>query len=174
MDHEILKAREESETGPPARGAARGAVAPARNRMAVALLSLAGFFVALYMLVYALGWTGPLVCGLGECEKVQASPYSSIGPVPVAAFGVVGYGGLVALALLGLQGGRWAERKVISVGLLGGSIIGVSFSAYLTYLEAFVIRAWCQWCVVSAILIVLVFLASLPELRRMREDSHGD
>ena len=41
--------------------------------MAIALLSLAGFFVAFYMLAHALGWTGPLVCGVGDCATVQSS-----------------------------------------------------------------------------------------------------
>jgi uncharacterized membrane protein len=44
----------------------------------------------------------------------------------------------------------------------------VAFSAYLTYLEAFVIHAWCQYCVISAILITLIFFASLPEVARIR------
>ena len=50
--------------------------------------------------------------------------------------------------------------------MLGLATIGVAYSAFLTYLEAAVIRAWCLWCVVSALLMTLIFLASLPELRR--------
>ncbi len=173
MDPGLSRVTEGRERGAEAPSTGGPGMLPARNRMAVALLSLVGFFVAFYMLAYALGWTGPVVCGLGECEKVQASPYSKIGPIPVAGFGVVGYGALVVLALLGLRSG-WERRRLISLGLWGGSAVGVGFSAYLTYLEAFVIRAWCQWCVVSAILMLLVFLASLPELRRMRANSHGN
>ncbi|MGD8361941.1 MAG: hypothetical protein PVJ04_10995 [Gemmatimonadota bacterium] len=41
----------------------------------------------------------------------------------------------------------------------------------MTYLEAYVIHAWCQWCVSSAIIMALAFLVSLPELRRTRGDS---
>jgi uncharacterized membrane protein len=51
--------------------------------------------------------------------------------------------------------------------LLAGSGVGVTFSAYLTYVEAFVINAWCQWCVISAVLITLIFLASIPEVGRL-------
>ena len=43
-------------------------------------------------------------------------------------------------------------------GRFGGfllALIGFGFSAYLTYLELFVIDAICQWCVASAILMAL-------------------
>lgn len=139
---------------------------PPRNRMFVAVLSLVGLLISLYMLAYALGLMGTIACGLGDCERVQSSPYSHVGPVPVAAFGVLGYLALVVVSLKGLQPSSRGSR-MIPLTLLAGGVMGVAFSAYLTYLEAFVIHAWCQWCVGSAILMVLAFLASLPELRRL-------
>lgn len=142
--------------------------APPLNRMIVAVLSLAGFFVSFYLLAYNLGWTGLVVCGVGSCETVQASPYAKIGPVPVSAVGVAGYGALLALSLAGLQPDRRGSAAV-GGALLGGALVGTGFSAYLTYLEAAVIHAWCQWCVVSAILITLILLATLPEASRLRK-----
>ena len=142
--------------------------APPLNRMILALLALLGFLVSLYMLAYAMGFTGPVICGIGNCEAVQNSPYARIGPVPVAALGVLGYLGLLILSFMGLQPSSRAFRR-LPLGLLGGGIAGLAFSAYLTYLEAFVIHAWCQWCVSSAIIMALAFLASLPELRRIGE-----
>lgn len=139
---------------------------PPLNRMAVAVLALLGLFVSLYLLAHSLGLTGPLVCGVGDCATVQASPYAWVGPMPVSGIGVVGYAVLLGLALLGLQVGRLGSSGV-ALGLLAGSLVGLGFSAYLTYLEAVVIRAWCQWCVVSAVLMTLIFLAALPELRRL-------
>ncbi|HZD03987.1 MAG TPA: hypothetical protein VE173_03690, partial [Longimicrobiales bacterium] len=53
-------------------------VAPPTNRMVVAVLSLVGFFVALYLFVHYVGWVGSLVCGIGDCAAVQASPYSRV------------------------------------------------------------------------------------------------
>jgi uncharacterized membrane protein len=135
--------------------------------MVIALLSSVGFFVALYLWAHNAGLTGPIVCGIGDCATVQSSEYASVGPIPVSAIGVAGYLVLVVLALAGLQPGR-RDSPVIGGLMLAGSAGGVAFSAYLTYLEAVVIRAWCQYCVVSAIVITLVFLASLPELSRLR------
>jgi len=143
-----------------------GHSAPPLNRMLVALLALLGFAVSLYMLAYATGLTGPVLCNVGNCEAVQASPYSRIAGIPVAALGTVGYLALMIVALLGLQPSSVGARWVPALLLLGG-VVGVGFSAYLTYLEAFVIGAWCQWCVISAILMVLAFLFSLPEFKRM-------
>lgn len=140
---------------------------PATNRMVITLLSLVGFFVALYLWAHNAGLTGPIVCGIGDCATVQSSEYATIGPVPVSAIGVVGYLVLILLAFVGLQPAH-RESKIIGGLLLAGSGGAVVFSAYLTYLEAAVIQAWCQYCVVSAILITLIFLTSLPEAVRLK------
>ena len=137
---------------------------------AAAVFFLLGLLVSLYMLSYALGWAGSLICTVGDCEKVQSSPFSRIGPFPVAAFGVVGSLALMGVSLFGLQPASQGSRAVPLALLLGG-VVGLGFSAYLTYLEAFVIHAWCQWCVSSAVIMVLAFLACLPEVRRFRTRS---
>jgi uncharacterized membrane protein len=85
----------------------------------------------------------------------------------VSAIGVMGYFVLTALAFLGIQPGR-RDSAVIGGLLLAGATFGAAFSAWLTYLEAAVINAWCQYCVASAIIITLVFFATLPEIRRIR------
>jgi uncharacterized membrane protein len=46
------------------------------------------------------------------------------------------------------EAGRFAGFSV--------ALVGFGFSAYLTYLELFVIDAICQWCVASAVLMTLL------------------
>ena len=140
--------------------------APPVNRMVITILSLAGFFVAFYMLAHSLGWTGPLVCGVGDCATVQSSKYARIGPLPVPALGLVGYMLIFGMAFLGIQPGQ-RNATIVSRALVGLSTVALLFSAYLTYLEAYVIHAWCQWCVISAILATLIFIAALPEWKRL-------
>jgi len=140
--------------------------------MAISLLATIGFFVALYLWSHNLGLTGPMVCGIGDCGTVQASEYATVGPVPVSAIGVAGYLILIALSMLGLQPAHRGS-KLIGGLMLAGSGVGVVFSAYLTYLEAAVINAWCQYCVISAILITLIFLACLPELAHLKGEARG-
>lgn len=141
------------------------------NRMSIAVLALAGLLLSTYMTLYAFGVIGDLTCGVGGgCETVQHSSWARLFGVPVALIGVGGYGALFVAALLGLQP-RFAARPAVPRVLLGGAILGLTFTAYLTYLEAFVIHAWCRWCLVSAGIAVLIFLAALPELRQLRRQA---
>lgn len=143
---------------------------PSKGRMAIAVLSTVGLFVSLYLLAHSLGLTGPLICGIGECDTVQASKWAKIGAIPVSALGVAGYLALLGVALWGLQPSGEASRAV-SWLLLAISSVALAYSAWLTWLEAFVIRAWCQWCVVSAILVTLIFVAAIPEAKRLHGGS---
>jgi uncharacterized membrane protein len=136
--------------------------------MVVAAVALIGVFVAAYLLLYKLGALGTLACGVdGGCEVVQASRYAYLLGVPVAAWGVLGYVLILGLALAGAQP-RFADRTWVSVGLLALTGAALAFTVYLTFLEAFVIHAWCRWCIVSGVLAVLVFAFSIPEARRLR------
>ncbi|CAN5752781.1 hypothetical protein BH23GEM10_BH23GEM10_17300 [soil metagenome] len=137
------------------------------NRMGMALLALIGVLISTSMSAYKFGWLGTIVCGTGGCEKVQNSPWAEFLGMPVPVIGLLGYGALVVTALAGLQP-RFAEDRRIAMVLAAGASFGLLFSAYLTYLEATVINAWCRWCIVSAILATLIFLFSLPEFRRIR------
>jgi uncharacterized membrane protein len=140
---------------------------PHPARMAIALLALVGLLVALYLSLFKLGYLGAIQCSIGGCEKVQASQWALFLGQPVALWGVGAYAAILVLALVGVQP-RFAGARWVALTLFGFSAVGVVFSAYLTYLEAFVIHAWCQWCVVSAILITLIFLLSIPGLRQAR------
>ncbi|HEX2188031.1 MAG TPA: vitamin K epoxide reductase family protein [Longimicrobiaceae bacterium] len=143
------------------------AESPPTARMAVAVLALVGIFISGYLALYKLGYLGVIQCGTGGCETVQASKYAYFLDVPVAVWGIGAYAAIFALALLGVQP-RWARDRRVALGLSGMAGVGVLFSAYLTYLEAAVIHAWCRWCVASAVVITLIFLLTLPGLRRAR------
>lgn len=134
-----------------------------KYRMAAAVLSLAGFFVSLYLYLYKIGKIGTLACGSGSCETVQMSPYSRFLGLEVALYGVLGYLTLLVVSLETVR--QPADRRRLTL-LLGLSGIGLAFTIYLTSLELFVIHAICRWCVGSAVIITLLFLAVLLEWRR--------
>ena len=132
--------------------------------MGQALLCLAGLFISTYLYLFKIGKIGTLVCGTGACETVQLSPQARFLGVEVSLIGVLGYAALLGLAVLALQpryeGPAWPARA-----LALGSGVAVLFTAYLTYLELFVIHAICRWCVTSAVIIVAIFLLALRDLR---------
>ncbi len=136
--------------------------------MAMAVLSLAGLFVALYLSLHRVGVIGTLACGVdGGCSTVQTSSYATFLGVPVPFIGLLGYLVLFAASFAAVSG-RLGDQRRTALLLIGLSALAFVFSAYLTALEAFVIQAWCRWCVVSAIIATLIFLFSLPEAARLR------
>jgi len=136
-----------------------------RHRQVIAVLSLVGFLISLYLWLHAIGVIGELKCGTGSCEVVQASPYARVAGVPVAFFGVVGYVALFVTALIGLQP-SFLPRRSLSVLLAALATGGLLFTGYLTYLEAFVIHAWCRWCLGSAATIGVIWVVAVMSLRR--------
>lgn len=130
----------------------------------IVLLALIGLFVALYLLLYHLGFYGQLVCGAGSCDAVQASEYAVFLGQPVPLWGTVWYAVLLVLGFLAL--GPLSDRLSAYnsvIRLLGlWATAGLLFSLYLTALELFVIHAVCLWCVVSAVLTLLIFVLAEP------------
>lgn len=135
--------------------------------MAIAAIALVGFFVALYLALYKVGFIGELACSIGSCETVQLSRWSTFLGLPVAAWGVAFYVAMLAVALAGLQPAL-EESRTVAWLLVAMSGWGVVFSLWLTYLELFVIRAICMWCVVSAALTLLLLVCSVVDWRERR------
>jgi uncharacterized membrane protein len=122
-------------------------------RIVAAGLAIAGIGVAAYITVADAGGGSPQCLAGGHgCATVANSRYSHVAGVNVAVFGIAGYALLVGAAVapgdLGRFGGFFAAA------------VGFGFSAYLTYLELFVIDAICQWCVASAILMTALVLVN--------------
>ncbi len=141
------------------------------KRLLVALVALAGIFVALYLALYKLGYIGTLVCAVGSCETVQTSKWATFLGFPVGAWGVAYYIAVFAISIAGLSDAL-SENPAVSRVLVGMTGFGVLFSLWLTYLELFVIHAICQWCVFSAILATALFVICVLDLRELT--SFGD
>ncbi len=134
--------------------------------MIVAALALAGIFLALYLLLYKLGMIGALTCSVGSCETVNTSKWATFIGIPVAGWGVAWYLATFVIAVVSIQG-RYADSPSISIVMILMTASGLIFSAWLTYLELFVIHAICQWCVVSAILVLVMFILSVADYREL-------
>ena len=127
-------------------------------RAGLAVVAGFGVVISAYLTwIHLSGGVPVCVGGSGGCEAVQTSRYSEILGIPVAALGLVAYAGLL------LSAASKGEN-----GILFGffvALVGTLFSAYLTYLELFVLRAICQWCVASAVLVVAYLVLGALRLR---------
>jgi uncharacterized membrane protein len=135
-----------------------------RPRQVIAVLALAGSFVALYLTLFKMGVIGELACSVGECETVNLSRWATFLGLPVAAWGLATYLVILFIALAGLSEAR-EDSPAISRVLVAISGWSVLFSGWLTYLELFKIHAICVWCVTSACIMTAVFIASVWDLR---------
>lgn len=138
-----------------------------KHRMAVAILALIGFFVALYLWLWSTGFIGELICGDAGCETVQLSEYATFFGISVSLLGVLGYAVLFIVSFVGLRA-RWVDRREPTFVLVGLACVGAAFAGYLTYLEASVIHAWCRYCVASAIVMAMILVSTLLGLWEMR------
>jgi len=140
--------------------------------MTIAVLSLVGILIALYLTLYKIGVIGDLSCTLGSCETVNTSKWATFLGLPVAAWGLGAYIALFALSMAGTAD-RYAGSQTISVLLVAIAAWSVLFSAWLTYLELFVIHAICIWCVASAVILVAILVVSIVDLRGSRGHRGG-
>jgi uncharacterized membrane protein len=134
------------------------------RRQAIVLLALVGLLVATYLWLYKIGLIGQLQCGTGSCEYVQASRFAELLGVPVASYGVAGYGVLLGVGLVGLQPRFVADRRVSAL-LAALATVGFAFTLYLTAIELFVLHAVCRWCVVSAVIMSGIWGVAVTGLR---------
>ncbi len=158
--------------------ATRGAIPTFPSWLAIVLV-LIGIGVAAYLASIETSGS-EAVCGpVGDCNAVQQSQYAKLIGIPIGVLGVIGY-----LAI----GGLWIVSRVAKgaaadwahVLMAAGAFAGVLFSAYLTFLEPFVIGATCMWCITSALLMMaLLWLTAGPgwaawqRLRHDRGSSHS-
>lgn len=135
-------------------------------RLALVAIALLGAAVAGYMAWAELA-NEETVCvdaGSIDCRAVQQSAYAETFGIPVALLGLLGFLGILIIVVL--------EDQIDLLAAYGRTLIvamalfGVIFQTYLTYIEADVLKKWCQWCVTSYILVSLVLLIGSIRLYR--------
>ncbi len=123
-------------------------------------LCVIGFGVAGY-LAYVETSQVTAVCGpVGDCNTVQQSEYARLfGILPIGVLGLLGYVAISISWILARYTRGW-HADMASISLFAIIVFGTLFSAYLTFLEPFVIGATCAWCLTSAILMTVLMLLS--------------
>jgi len=130
------------------------------NRALAATVALIGLGIATYLTIVHYTGAAPACAIAHGCETVQKSSYSKLAGIPVALLG-----GLAYLAILATLT-RTSEAARTATALL--AVVGLAFSAYLTFIEVVVLHAICIWCVGSAI--CMLILAALTTTSWLRSD----
>lgn len=112
---------------------------------AMAVLSLFGLADAIYLTIgHVTGQTVRCTIVAG-CSEVLSSPYAIVAGMPLAMVGAAAYFSVFSLATLAAFGYRVAATLLKLL-----VVLMVAVSIWLTYLQAFVIRQFCQYCLFSA------------------------
>jgi len=133
-------------------------------RMAIAS-SFIGFTVAGVLVLNHFEVADAAFCSVGDwlsCNTVNRSDYSVILGVPVALIGMLGFLAVTALStarMVAPRRGLGLRAPPLLTAAVGA---GLSFGAYLSLVEVFVLRVVCLLCVLS----LVAFAAAGVALRR--------
>jgi uncharacterized membrane protein len=123
-------------------------------RRVMLVLAVIGIGLASYLTIIHYAGINPACTGGQSCIKVQTSQWSKLAGIPVALLGLIGYIGILGTLLA-------PDQEESRLGTLGLTVIGVGFSAYLTYRELFSIHAICEWCVSSAVIMAVLLVCAI-------------
>jgi uncharacterized membrane protein len=129
-----------------------------------AVLALVGLGDSIYLTIQHITGQSLRCTIISGCSEVLSSPYAQVGPVPLAAVGAAAYFTVFSLAILAAFGYRFAIPFLkIMIGLMFLTTL------WLLYLQAFVIRHFCQYCLLSAaVTTTLTAIVFLPSVLRRR------
>ena len=131
---------------------------------AASVVSLIGLGDAIYLTVEHVAGRSVKCTIVSGCSEVLSSQYASMGGIPLALIGAAAYFTAFSLATLAAFGYKTAGR-------LFTLVVALMFitSIWLVYLQAFVIKAFCQFCLLSALVtLVLAGIVAAIAIRKSR------
>jgi uncharacterized membrane protein len=127
----------------------------------VAFVSLVGLADSIYLTVEHLSGRSVRCTIVAGCSEVLSSSYASLSGVPLALVGAIAYFAVFSLATLAAFDYKWAGRFLTV-------LVGAMFltTLWLLYLQAFVIKAFCQFCLLSALVTTTLTVLAIAAHRR--------
>ena len=132
-----------------------------------ALLALVGLGDAIYLTIQDLTGQNLQCTIITGCAEVLGSKYAHVGSIPLATLGAFAYFVVFSLAILIVFGYSFA-RPLLQVLV----VLMFLTTLWLIYLQAFVIRHFCQYCLLSAavttVIAIVVFGVSFARRGSVR------
>lgn len=121
-----------------------------------AFVSLIGLADSIYLTVEHVSGRSVRCTIVSGCSEVLSSQYATVRGFPLAAIGAIAYFMVFSFATLAAFG---YER----LGTLLTVLVGAMFltTLWLLYLQAFVIRHFCQFCLLSALVSITLTILVL-------------
>ena len=130
-----------------------------RLRKVIIVFTVIGLLVSIYMTIFKLTNNESMCIGNGGCSIVNASGYSSINGIPVAAVGIGGYLAILVMLFLERKPGFFEENG--SMILFGLTLMGFLFTLWLIFVEVALIKALCPFCLTSQISMTIIFILTV-------------
>lgn len=130
--------------------------------VAIALLAFLGMTDALYLSMTRDG--APIPCRVTSgCDDVLTSSYSELAGIPISWFGFAFYFTAFGCAVFaGFGNERLLDWMVVPAAT------AFAVSVFLTAVQVFLLRAYCEYCLASGVLVTAIFLLTLMAVRRRR------
>lgn len=126
------------------------------NPIYLIILSLIGFAVSFYI-YYSKKYDKPMYCPIGkDCDSVVKSKYGKTFGVENTIPGMIYY--VLIFAYGFLLNRNIFKGHIIYYFVVSASVGSVLFSVYLTAVQAFVLKKWCEYCIVSTIASILILI----------------
>lgn len=111
------------------------------NTPAITMLLITGISIALYLL-YSKYFAQSIICNFSSCSSVTSSKYGFIFGLPISLYGFLYYIGFSFMFFM-----THNLKKIFYY-----TLIGIAFTVYLSFVEAFILHAWCEWCIYTAVI----------------------
>jgi uncharacterized membrane protein len=120
-------------------------------------LSLVGMALTGYLSWAASSGSQLQGCGIDSgCDAVLSSRWATLLGAPTAAWGLVAYGTLAALAFGRPTGWRWMATWIVS-------FVGLLYSVYLTTVSVTLLGATCPYCLTSLAIMTALFAVATTQ-----------
>jgi len=133
-------------------------------------LSIIGFGISFYIF-YSKKYGKQLHCMIGQdCDAVVKSSYGKTFGIENTIPGMLYYALIFAYGIAMLSNRNLFKADIIYYFVVIASIGSVLFAAYLTAVQAFVLKKWCEYCIVSSIsslLILLILILNYHKKQRL-------
>lgn len=123
----------------------------------ITVLAAVGLGISLYI-YRSKKLNRPLLCPVGKgCNAVVASPYAVTLGIPNEVSGILYYA-LVIASQVAAGFSSLALNQFVTDGLVVLAAVAALFSVYLIFIQAFVLRKWCEWCIMTSLVNIAIFL----------------